>query len=570
MKKLISVLLSAFLVAGIFGACGTSNKPHAPQNSTVSPSDNGAAPDASAPASDELYTVKVFTGNSGAADPDSHTVQWIKENFNIMIDWEISMNPTDQLNIYLASGDYPEIIDTNESAIQTAYKGAGVLLAASDYAQSAPNWWSQIQKYLPFHEDPDDGKVYGIVNGYDQVPYVDVAYSTRYDLLREVADSKTIKTTSDWVDALKAMQEKFPEVNGKKAYAFGFMLGEDWGAQWLDKNMVAMMGQTMYNNCNLKVVGQERLEIVDFMVATQEYYDYMKWFNQLYHEGLVDPESAVMSYDDLAQKMVDGRIYTNHMQWEDSHIVAVQTDMGNPDVRMARLPLLWDGYSGGTFNCNKWASGGARIYMTDKCKYPERIMELADYLSTTEGSTLVMWGVEGVDWALNNGKMEFTDAAMNLLKGDPRARSIIGITNDSNMNYFGARNGFTATGQYMQYELEPSFIDQLYEDIDRQYLAEMGFETYDSPFFDMYIGAENTALGSAFTLPPNSEEATIYTKADQLAMRVTSQLLLAETDAAFDSIYNDAIKELQDMGYERFMNIYRDNLSSIQDRMGVK
>ena len=579
MKRYLCIALAVALAFTLFAACANDSATETPDTTDSQPaeqtdsSDNGTADSNDAdPAvsGNELLQLHVFTGNGMAADPESNVMRAIAEMFNIEVIWEIGMNPVEQLNIYLAAGDYPEIISTNSPEVVAAYRSADKLIPFSDYMHLAPNIEANIQRYLPFYEHEETGLIYGIPQGYGGGEYVDVAYSVRFDLLSQVHDDPgSIRTLSDWVDALRLVLDTFPDVDGRPAYAFGFMLGEDWGAEWMMKNMLAMMGQTMHASCSFRVVGNERLEMVDFLGATQEYYDVMKLFNQLYLEGMVDPESAVMTYDDHAAKMYDGRLYTNNLQWEDDAIVASLAEMGNDAVRMARLPIRWDGYTGGTFNVNKWAAGGTRVYMTDKFEHPERLVELAEYLSTDEGSVLVMWGVEGIDWVLEDGKMVFTPETLDILRTDPQARTRLGITNDAEINYFGHRNGLTPTGQFMQFEVDSVFLDQMYSDLDHMYLDLLGFESWNAPFFDDFIGSENTALPIANVLPPNSEEAAIYVRAQQLLQRVTPQLLLARDDAEFERIYSGSIDELESMEYHRFVSIFAENLERIQDRMGV-
>ena len=47
--------------------------------------------------------------------------------------------------------------------------------------------------------------------------------------------------------------------------------------------------------------------------------------------------------------------------------------------------------------------------ITKKCRYPERIAKLLDFLSTDEGKDLIGWGIEGVHYSRVNGKKVVTD-----------------------------------------------------------------------------------------------------------------------------------------------------------------
>jgi putative aldouronate transport system substrate-binding protein len=516
---------------------------------------------------DELMNISIFVSGE-TAGKELPALDFIRDKFGVNIDFQAnSANSNDKLNILLASEDYPEGIIYQKDSIYSKFLQSGHVLPLDEYLEGAPNYKAAIEKYMPFYLDENDGKLYFLPYGFDEVAHLDNAFIVRLDLWEAIGKPE-IKTNEDLGEAAKLMKEIMPEVNGKTAYPFGFFFGDTWGDEWYDKVAIAAMGQTMFQKCNLAVNGQ-RLTMVDYMLATEEFRDAMKFANRMYREGLADPQSAVAKASEYENALNDGKNFIGITTWSVLGINASLANAGHPEQVIEPLFLRWDGYEGKTFYANKWGAGSSiSMWLTDKATEDQvkKVFEIADYMNTEEGAPLGWWGVKDVHYTVDDaGYMAFTQLGQDLVQGDSRWAQKMGAW----LYTFGAPSGLNKVGQAYEFSKDAAYLSATYTDVEKQYAETLGYTAFDDPFVADFIGAECTALNAAFVLPDNSPEIAIKTKADTLCNQVTAQLFLAKSEEQFDEIYDKAIADLQAMGYDKFVKIYSDNLERIQDQMGI-
>ena len=515
----------------------------------------------------ELMDITIFLGNE-APPADAAGLQFIREKFGVNIIFQGNpANSKDKLNILLASEDYPDAIVNQKDDIYTKFVQSGHVVALDEYLDAAPNYKAAIEKYMQFYRNESDGKLYFLPYGFNEEPHLDNAFIVRMDLW-EAIGAPEIKTNSDLGQAAKLMQEAMPEVNGRKTYPFVFFFGDTWGDEWYDKVAVAAQGQTMFQKCNLAANGQ-RLQMVDYMLATDEFKSAMKFANQMYREGLADPQSAVAKASEYENGLNDGKNFIGITTWSGMGINASLASAGHPEQVIEPMFLKWDGYDGKTFYTNQWGAGSSiSMWITDKCSEEKirKIFEIADYMNTDEGAPLGWWGVKDIHYTADeSGRMTFTPLAEELIATDSKWALKMGAW----LYTFGAPSGRNKAGQGYEIGRDAAYLSSTYTETERKYADMLGYTAFDDPFIEDFIGAENTALNAAFVLPDNSPEIAIKAKADTLCNQVTAQLFLAKSEEQFEEIYAQAIADLQAMGYDKFVKIYSDNLERIQDQMGL-
>lgn len=251
-------------------------------------------------------------------------------------------------------------------------------------------------KALEKNRQNSGGRVYGF--GYDVAldsgEIADFAYhpDIRWDLYKAVGEPE-VNTLEDYVDVLAQMKEICPQSdNGEETY--GVSLFSDW-----DGDMVMFVKSTCTNFFGLDEFGLGFYDVDTgmFQGCLQEdgaYLQCLKFYNDLYRNGLLDPESRTQSYDDCIKDYQEGEAFFCIFGW----LAAPQynTVIHKADGK-AMLPLAAKNQDTLVYGLNP--NGGNRLWtIGSSTEYPELCMAIIDWLCTPEGRLVSEYGPQGVCW----------------------------------------------------------------------------------------------------------------------------------------------------------------------------
>lgn len=290
-------------------------------------------------------------------------------------------------NIGLASGEYPDFYlggMLTEDDIAN-YSAQGIFLPLEKYIN---------EKYTPnlvkaFKEYPDlkaslyspDGHIYNIT-GMNADPKGQNKYNawinTEWAKKLNVPVPKTLK---EYHDYLVAVKNGDPNGNGKKDE---IPLGGRYNTEYF-RNLIPILNAFgMTENGYEAVKGK-----VQFNPAEPAYKDFLKYMNQLWSEGLIDPEYFTQSEEQYFAKEVQGvyGTFSDYAQWVHMYNekdVWGQYDAWDPMTSDKNDKQIWPAYS---------VSPIGSFVITDKCKDPQDLMRLVNWFYDTEHSD---WSVQGV------------------------------------------------------------------------------------------------------------------------------------------------------------------------------
>ena len=227
---------------------------------------------------------------------------FLLEHLNIKLDWiwEVPSDQYDQkLSMTLASGTYPDILKCGFNTFNYLHK-AKALADLTDVwnTYACESIKESYADDAPFAQCTFDGELLAIPYGNETMTSMDVMH-WRTDWLKTVG--MEIPTTLDEMTAaIKAIHDADPDHNGEAdTYALGFessinnsqlsMYGifEAFGAYpeaWIKKDDQIVRGTTQ--------------------PEVKEALDYIR---DLYAGGYIDPEYATLSYDQVKERLADGR-----------------------------------------------------------------------------------------------------------------------------------------------------------------------------------------------------------------------------------------------------------------------
>ncbi len=216
------------------------------------------------------------------------------------------------------------------------------------------------------------------------------ALQIRYDVW-EKAGKPALTSLEDLPAFLKALQDAVPETeSGEKVYAYGGF--GDW-EDCVMKFTWDLMTFYGYKEADFLGVNFATGDIVNPLEEGSLYYRALKVNNQLYREGLFDPESVSQNFDTYSQKLTGGRYLMTLWGW-------ITGNFNNAERAAQKI-----GYT--TFliedstpqQLTMATAGGNRAWSIGaNCQYPERALELIEWLCTEEGTIIQNYGPKGLCW----------------------------------------------------------------------------------------------------------------------------------------------------------------------------
>ena len=130
--------------------------------------------------------------------------------------------------------------------------------------------------------------------------------------------------------------------------------------------------------------------------------EYYRWLNRMYHEGVLDPEFATQTYEDYIAKIASGRVVAlTDTDWDYSDGEKILIADGKLDKTYAGLPLAMDENTKAPSLMYQGLPTGQGVGITTSCKDPVAAIKFLDYLCSDEGQVLVNWGIEGVNYFID-------------------------------------------------------------------------------------------------------------------------------------------------------------------------
>ncbi len=414
------------------------------------------------------------------------------------------------LNLLIASGDMPDIIETNwigqpggaASAIANS-----TIIPLNDYLVDTG---SALKKYL--EENPDIDKMVKTDEGeYFAFPFI------RGD--ESLLASQGLMIRKDWLDELKlevpttidewdAMLRQFKEKKGSEAplSLLNGQLRAFMGAFGLTPDYVIQDGKVKYSPME------------------PGYIDFLKTIKKWYDDSLIDRDIAVMDKKMYDSNILSGRsgatqgaggsgmgYWLNAMKDKDEKF----------DLVAAPYPTLTKGERAkiGYKELPFAPLGSAAI--TTSCKKPALAVEFLDYAYTEKGHMLNNFGVEGVSYNMVDGYPAYTDVILK----NPDKLSVS-----------------QAMPLYMRSSIEAPIVQ------DKRYLEQYytlpqqkeAVKVWGDNDYDKY-----TLPRISYTEAESSELANISTEVSTYAAEMQLKYILGEEDLANFDKFQQQLKNLK-------------------------
>lgn len=275
--------------------------------------------------------------------------------------------------------------------------------------------------------------------------------------------------------------------------------------------------------------------------------EYFKWLNRMYNEGILDPEFATQTYEDYIAKIASGRVVALlDTDWDYSDGEKVLKADGKLDQTYAPLPLTMDAETKCASLMYQGLTTGWGVGITTACEDPVAAIKFLDYICSDEGQVLVNWGIEGVNYQVDeDGNRYRTEEEINEANSNKDYAKTTGVS-------FHAYP-FPCYGPGAEDENGNTYTTTSKESVMAEYDEEQkaACEAWGTELLvDVFPQADEFELPKysavwAYTKPVEFDE--IGNKLDEIAWsQLISCVIGSEND--FDANYDDMLKEFEDCG----------------------
>ncbi|MCD7832666.1 MAG: sugar ABC transporter substrate-binding protein [Lachnospiraceae bacterium] len=360
-------------------------------------------------ADEETVEFSAFFAMSGSEiNSDNEIAAMIAEQKGALCDetWLTGQTDSEAIGTIIAGGEYPDFINGGDSMV-SLYE-AGALVAWDDYLEQYPNLKEMYsdEEWDKFRQD--DGKIYWanvFQNSYGEdktTTHNDEAFWIQAKVL-EWAGYPEIKTLDQYFDLIESYVAENPTMDDGTEYIPYTILCYDWYYYCLENAPQFLDG---YPNDGSVIVDTDTLTIVDYN-TTDTAVRYFRKLNEEYNKGMIDPEFATQTTDEYTAKLSTGRVLGMCDQWWNFaytvNDVFKQTGLDQEGCDYVPLGLTIDeGME------NQWHSYGdtlnnsSGIAVTTSCKNVDAAFQFMSDLLDQDIHNLRFWGVEGVDYLVDD------------------------------------------------------------------------------------------------------------------------------------------------------------------------
>jgi len=260
-----------------------------------------------------------------------------------------------------------------------------------------PFIYEHMQLALQTNRNMHDGRLFGFGHNvatcaenhedFFYYPYL------RWDLY--VALGKPpIYTLECFIDILYAMRQLEPYTpDGLRTFGVSFFPDWDGDMVMMVKSTPALYGFDEFGLGLYCTITQTFQPVLTPIEEGGMYLRALRFYNQLFQRGLVDPDSMTQTFNDMIEKYTRGQAFWNIFSWMASPFNTEE----NLATGRAMMPVAAADQRNIVYGLNVF--GGNRIWtIGSNSAHPELAMEIINWLATPEGTLSFEYGPRGVTW----------------------------------------------------------------------------------------------------------------------------------------------------------------------------
>lgn len=572
-KRLLALVLAALLTAS---AAGCASAPASSAGTESTPAESKAEESSAAAEStpDEGNTGEVVKLQMLSMPANSSGVfeGWgadiIKEKIGVEIELLPSGDQGEQkLQALMASGELPDVVVFKENKQIINAVAGDMLLAFDDYKDQVPNVYKNAAKSLQYYADnvsEGKGKSYAVGSDVKTAiptkgelnwgPYL------RYEAYTEVG-APAIKTSDDYLDVLKQMQDKYPtNADGKKRYAFS--IWSDWDRSYMSVAICwgQINGVNYPNEGTLVELDYNNDKVISMVEEDSWYMKGLEMFYKANQMGLMDPDSMTQRFDDAVQKGTDDRVLFSFWGWALGNINSADNQnngIGYMPVMAENAKILHQGLQ---------PIGKPWAWAVSKAsKNPEKAFQLVDMMYNGEALMELKNGPKGTIWDVGENGMPVMledgySYTLDPTKELPQGGNMGGNITSGSVGVFNAY-GLSDSELISEYKNSPLNRDlwekPSYAPADTKIKDEWQ-EKYKAEDQIDYLTQRDAIAVAPFVAFPllTDEMEQISARVGEVLQPMSWKMVYAKDDAEYNKLKAEMIEKCKGLGIDKFTEWY--------------
>jgi putative aldouronate transport system substrate-binding protein len=396
-KKTTSFLLFLVLAIAVLGCSNNSGGSTASKDAKTPDPAGSKAAVAGKVNLDKKYDIKWYQWGPRDIHPDDAVIKHINEKFNVNIKIEriLAKEYLKNLELKIAAGDLPDVfrypISTGSHIYSQLYED-GFLMNFAEYADKySLNGLKEYIKRPGTEEFREQNGVFQLPSRKAGVPAVMVV---RQDWLDQL-NMKKPTTMDEFKVMLKAFKDN--KLGGNNTVPATFALG-------YNPMLGLSVGYTGANDWG-KVDGKWMYESV-----MPQYKSFLQYLRELYQEGLIDREVFTANEAQSKAKFIGGS--AGVIMAPSERFAALEKDFQatNKNVKLSLIIPMSKGPAGDFVRVdNSYTEPFVAIKKGRDEDFLARVAAVIDYTHSEEGIKILNYGIEGVHYKMDNGKMVKTE-----------------------------------------------------------------------------------------------------------------------------------------------------------------
>lgn len=414
-KKLCALMLAAVMAAGVLGGCGNDTDSTSSKNGTTG-TETGTA---DAGNSGEVVELTFYNAD-GQEDPWTDPVaQAITEATGVKLATDYPVSADDQkIALMIAEQNYPDMIFAKGDA--GSLIEAGALIDMTDLIEEyGPNIKKLYgDEFNKLKNSEDDPAIYQLssYNVGGEIFTTSGTAQVQWDVLKE-NDYKIPDTLEEFETMLKDYLAAHPTTDDGLE-TIGFTLSAaDWHWMITLGNPAGYIADGAPDNGQWLVDDNNQAM---YKFRSEKEREYFKWMNRMYNEGILDAEFATQTHEDYIAKIASGRVLALFdTDWDYGDGEKVLKADGKYGKTYAPLPLTMDADTKAPSLMYQGLTTGYGVGISVDCEDPVAAIKFLDYICSDEGQVLVQWGIEGVNYQIDeNGHRYRTQEEIDASNND--------------------------------------------------------------------------------------------------------------------------------------------------------
>lgn len=416
---------------------------------------------------------------------------------NVNVEWLEGKSAIEKINNMITTDTYPDFLHGAGATSLLIEQKA--FIPIDEYLDDYPNLKGYLTEKQWDSLRMEDGHIYflpafGVIHGQETLTTPSGEAFWIQKRVLEWAGFPEVKTLDQYFDLIESYLLANPETDGQKNIGFE-ILCDDWRFFCMENPPMFLAG---YPNDGCAIVDKDtqKAAVYDTTKEARQYYEKLC---EMYHKGVIDPETFTLNYDQYISRITKGNVLGFVDQyWQFMNAQSSLYGNGMIDRTYVPLAITADEAIQPNYNCTENnLNVGEGMGITVSCEDVEGALAFLDTLLTPEVMKLRYWGEEGIDYNVDENGVFYRTEEQRKQRENAEYLSM----NAYSYGYFPAYEGLLDDGiNTVEPSDQPGEFYANLSDYDKKVLDAYGYHTWTeflgpktegTPWYPLYSCKEN-------------------------------------------------------------------------------